>query len=243
MAFKLGRRTDAAALCAIGVARPRHRRRPARRSRFRHPRQRAGGLRAPECRRRLSFLRGGDAMTGSEKRRGVVLVTVLWSIALLSALAMAASVTFRGFTGVMTVERDRVQGDALLSAGLETAAGIIDTLGDAPLLDIEAKVNLATGPVRSRLSDEGGRIDVGKAPAVVLAALLRSVGATEAAANDVAQRIVERRYPGNAARPNTALRSTNVATRPPGTGQPFSDVRQLQLIPGMLPDWVAAIAP
>jgi len=25
--------------------------------------------------------------------------------------------------------------------------------------------------------------------------------------------------------------------------QPFSDVRQLQLIPGMLPDWVAAIAP
>ena len=182
-------------------------------------------------------------MKRSDPRRGVILVTVLWSIALLSALAMAASVTFRGFAGVMAVERDRVQGDALLSAGLETAAGIIDTLGDAPLLDIEAKVNLATGSVRSRLSDEGGRIDVGKAPAVVLAALLRSVGATEAAANDVAQRIVERRYPGNAARPNTAVRSTNAATRTPGTGQPFSDVRQLQLIPGMLPDWVAAIAP
>jgi hypothetical protein len=47
---------------------------------------------------------------------------VLWSIALLSALAMAAAVTFRGFAGVMAVERDRVQG-ALLSAGLETAAG------------------------------------------------------------------------------------------------------------------------
>jgi general secretion pathway protein K len=182
-------------------------------------------------------------MKRSDPRRGVILVTVLWSIALLSALAMAASVTFRGFAGVMAVERDRVQGDALLSAGLETAAGIIDTLGDAPLLDIEAKVNLATGSVRSRLSDEGGRIDVGKAPAAVLAALLRSVGATEAAANDVAQRIVERRYPGNAARPTTAPRSTNGATRTLGTGQPFSDVRQLQLIPGMLPDWVAAIAP
>jgi hypothetical protein len=89
-------------------------------------------------------------MKRSDPRRGVILVTVLWSIALLSALAMAASVTFRGFAGVMAVERDRVQGDALLSAGLETAAGIIDTLGDAPLLDIEAKVNLATGSVRSR---------------------------------------------------------------------------------------------
>jgi len=37
--------------------------------------------------------------------------------------------------------------------------------------------------------------------------------------------------------------STNGATRTPGTGQPFSDVRQPQLIPGMLPDWVAAVAP
>ena len=83
-------------------------------------------------------------MKRSDPRSGVILVTVLWSIALLSALAMAAAVTFRGFAGVMAVERDRVQGAALLSAGLETAAGIIDALGDAPLLDNEAKVNLAT---------------------------------------------------------------------------------------------------
>jgi len=34
----------------------------------------------------------------------MVLVTVLWSIAMLSALAMAASVTFRGFAGVMAVD-------------------------------------------------------------------------------------------------------------------------------------------
>jgi general secretion pathway protein K len=182
-------------------------------------------------------------MKRSDPRSGVILVTVLWSIALLSALAMAASVTFRGFAGVMAIERDRVQGDALLSAGLETAAGIIDTLGDAPLLDSEAKVDLATGSVRSRLSDEGGRIDVGKAPAEVLAALLRSVGASESAANNVAQRIVERRYPGNAARPNNEPRPTTAATGTPPMRQPFSDLRQLQLIPGMRPEWVAAIAP
>jgi general secretion pathway protein K len=182
-------------------------------------------------------------MKRNDPRSGVILVTVLWSIALLSALAMAAAVTFRGFAGVMAVERDRVQGAALLSAGLETAAGIIDTLGDAPLLDNEAKVNLATGSVRSRLTDEGGRIDVGKAPAEVLAALLRSVGASESAANNVAQRIVERRYPGNAARPNNEPRPTTGATGTPPMRQPFSDLRQLQLVPGMRPEWVAAIAP
>jgi general secretion pathway protein K len=182
-------------------------------------------------------------MTRSDPRRGVVLVTVLWSIALLSALAMAAAVTFRGFAGVMAVERDRVQADALLSAGIETAAGIIDALGDAPLLDIETRVNLATGSARLRLNDEGGRIDIGRAPVAVLASLLRSVGAPEAAANDVAQRIVERRYPRNAARPDPALRSVKAAAKPPATGQPFSDVRQLLLIPGLAPDWLAAIEP
>jgi len=190
-------------------------------------------------------------MKRGDPRSGVILVTVLWSIALLSALAMAAAVTFRGFAGVMAVERDRVQGAALLSAGLETAAGIIDALGDAPLLDNEAKINLANGSVRSRLTDEGGRIDVGKAPAEVIAALLRSVGASQAAANEVAQRIVERRNPGNTPRPNVAPGSNNSATGAPQqmgsltpeTGLPFSDVRQLQLVTGMRPEWVAAIMP
>ena len=183
-------------------------------------------------------------MKHGDPRRGVILMTVLWSIALFSALTMAAAVTFRGFAGVMVVERDRVQGNALLSAGLETAAGIINSLDGAPLMDIETSINLATGTVRLHLDDEGGRIDVGKAPAAVLAALLRSVGAKEAAANDVAQRIVERRYTGNKARPDATLGSPNGTT---GTlqvdQQPFSDVRQLQLVPGMSPDWVAALAP
>jgi general secretion pathway protein K len=188
-------------------------------------------------------------MKRSDPRSGVILVTVLWSIALLSALAMAASVTFRGFAGVMAVERNRVQADALLSAGLETAAGIIDKLG--PVLDQEATVNLATGSVSARLSDEGGRIDVGRAPTAVIAALLRSVGASEAAANDVSRRIVERRSAGNTPRPNVAPGSTNRSTgipavvqpSAPGTAQPFSDLRELERVPGMRPEWVAAIAP
>jgi general secretion pathway protein K len=183
-------------------------------------------------------------MKCSDPRRGMVLVTVLWSIALLSALAMAASVTFRGFVGVMAVERDRVQGDALLSAGLETAAGIVNDPGDVPLMNIETSVKLGTGMVRVRLDDEGGRIDVGKAPAIVLAALLRSVGANDAAANDVAQRVVDRRYPGNKAPPAAVPGATNSAIKPPGADpHPFSDIRQLQLIPRMSPDWVRAIAP
>jgi general secretion pathway protein K len=168
-----------------------------------------------------------------DPRRGVILVTVLWSIALLSALAMAAAVSFRGFAGIMAVERDRVQGDALLSAGLETAAGIVESSGGTALAGLEMTVSLSTGSARLRLNDEGGRVDIGKAPAVVLAALLRSVGAPPAAANDIAQRMVDRRYPDKAARSAPSN----------GRGRPFADVRQLQFIPGMAPEWLSAIEP
>jgi general secretion pathway protein K len=182
-------------------------------------------------------------MRGTDPRRGMVLVTVLWSISLLSALAMAASVTFRGYAGVMAVERDRVQGEALLTAGLETAAGVIDAAGDSPLLEVETTITLGAGAVRARLSDEGGRIDIGKAPVELLASMLRSIGAPEAAASDVARRIVERRVPAGADRPDSPGRPVGVASGKPGTDQSFADIRQLRSIPGMAPDWIAAIAP
>jgi general secretion pathway protein K len=160
-------------------------------------------------------------------------------MSLLSALAMAASVTFRGFAGVMAVERDRVQAEALLTAGLETAAGIVNTSSGSPLTEIETTVSLGTGAVRARLSDEGGRIDIGKAPVELLASMLRSVGAPEAAAGIVAKRIVDRRGPSKAASPDNAGRPSNEAR----ADQPFADIGQLRSIPGMAADWIAAIAP
>jgi type II secretory pathway component PulK len=171
-------------------------------------------------------------MIHNNPRSGMVLVAVLWSISLLSALAMAASVTFRGFAGVMVVERDRVQADALLTAGLETAAGIVDGLRDTPLAEIETSVTLGTGAVRLRLNDEGGRIDIGRAPLELIAAMLRTVGAPPAAADDLARRIVERRKPGRPANTTTAV-----------PAPPFTEVAQLASIPGMSPDWIAALVP
>jgi general secretion pathway protein K len=172
----------------------------------------------------------------------MVLVTVLWTIALLSALAMAASVSFRGFAGVAAVGRDRVQGDALLTAGLELTAGTIASLGDTPLTEREITVDLSTGSVRARFSDEGGRIDIGKAPAVVLAALLRFVGASEQEAEGVAQRIVAWRR--NVARPADAgAGPRNDATNKPDAEQPFADVREVAQVSGMAPAWLTAIAP
>jgi general secretion pathway protein K len=176
-------------------------------------------------------------------RRGTVLLTVLWTIALMSALAMAAAVSFRGFAGIAAVGRDRVQGDALLTGGLEMAAGAVSSLGDTPLTEREITADLSTGAVRARFSDEGGRIDVGKAPAAVLASLLRFVGAPEQEAQGVAQRIVEWRR-RNIARPADASAAPrNDLTKKPDAEQPFADVREVAQVPGMAPAWLAAMAP
>ena len=182
-------------------------------------------------------------MTGSDRRRGVVLVMVLWSIAMLSALAMAAAVSFRGFAGIAAIGRDRVQGEALFTAGLEVAASMVAS--SAPFTEIETIVNLSTGAVRARLSDEGGRIDVGRAPAEVLAALLRSVGAPEPQANDAAQRIVQWRNRNNNGSPSAPIPAGNTLAKSLGTdtGQPFADVLEIAQVPGVAPQWVAAMTP
>jgi general secretion pathway protein K len=182
-------------------------------------------------------------------RRGVILMTVLWTVALLATLAMATSLTFRGFAGIMAVDRDRLKADGLLTAGLEVAAGLASSAGEIPLIDVESTVTLSSGTVRIRLDDEGGRIDIGKAPPELLAALLRAIGASDADA--IAHRIVEWRKldtdAGKGAAPTTAnaAGAANVAgpAKAPAPDSVFTDVVQLGQVPGMHPEWVAAIAP
>ena len=144
-------------------------------------------------------------------RDGVILVTVLWTVALLATLAVAASLTFRGFAGVVAVERDRSKVDGLLTAGLEVAGGLVSSAGDIPLTAVETTVVLASGSVHLRLDDEGGRIDIGQAPPDLLAALFRAIGAPNPDA--IAKQIVDWRddnIPGSQSGP----RATPAPIRP-----------------------------
>ena len=58
--------------------------------------------------------------------------------------------------------------------------------------------------MRLRLNDEGGRIDIGRAPLDLIASMLRTVGAPPAVADDLARRIVERRGSPRPANTTTA---------------------------------------
>jgi general secretion pathway protein K len=180
-----------------------------------------------------------------DNKRGVILLTVLWTVALLTTLAMAASLTFRGFAAIMVVDRDRGKADALLTAGLEVASGFASTAGERPLLDVESTVTLSSGNVAWRLDDEGGRIDIGKAPPEVLASLLRAVGAPEADA--LARAIVVWRKPeGQTSGPQAQapLPAGNpAAAKPAAPDSIITDVSDLAQVPGMRPQWIAAITP
>jgi general secretion pathway protein K len=194
----------------------------------------------------------------------VILVTVLWSIALLSTLVMATSVTFRGFVGIVAVDRNRLKADGLLTAGLEVAAGLASSADQIPLYDLESTVTLSSGAVRFRIDDEGGRIDIGKAPVEVLAALFASVGAANP--DTIAQRIVDWRkldgaptasgaqraadarnavasavVHGNA--PNAPPAAAVVPAKTPVPESAITSVADLRLLPEMRPQWIAAIAP
>ena len=204
-------------------------------------------------------------MSRNDPRNGVVLVAVLWTIALLSALAMAASTSFREFAGVVAVDRDRVRADALLSAGVETAAAAVARLGDRPLTLRETVVALPQGSVRLRLSDETGRIDINKAPVKLLVALLHAAGAGDSAEKLAGaidawrQQDLARQGGGTqaAAAPVPPAApfpaAGQVPAQAPGTADPggkksdavmsFLDVRELLQVPGMLPAYVGAMRP
>jgi general secretion pathway protein K len=196
-------------------------------------------------------------MSRRDNQRGMVLLTVLWAIALCSALAMATSTTFRSLAGIVRIDRERVQADALLTAGLEAAAGMVAAMRDAPLVARGTTITLSTGQVRVSVSDEGGRIDIGKAPVELLTSLLRYVGAEDEDASVLAKRIVELRGPDQqgrsadtakspAAKPDQSAANSgqpSAKSDPAPTPAPFTDIRQLASIPGMRADWMAAMAP
>ena len=173
-------------------------------------------------------------------RRGVVLVAVLWTIALLSALAMAASTSFRSFAGLLAIDRDRVQAEALIDAGIEVGADLLIKYGGRPLLATETRFALPVGAGRVRLSDELGRIDINKAPAETLASLLGAVGAPDAEA--VAQAIVRWRDAGEASAVKRAPNS-DPSERARHFEQTFTNVDQLTQIPAVPADYARSIAP
>lgn len=183
---------------------------------------------------------------------GFVLVTVMWLLGLLGALASAMALYAVGSVGTLDVYARRVEANAALEGGLNRAVATM--LGGRQLAGQE-DVTSGRTRVAASWTAETARIDVNYAPAPLLAGLFAGLGATANAAEGYADLIVglrglppeQKRVPGSAYRmdetPAAIYAAAHRLDAKPDPHRPFVDVAQLAEVAGLPPDLMARAAP
>jgi general secretion pathway protein K len=185
-------------------------------------------------------------MTAPRARGGFALVSVLWILVGVSALALAAGLAARDAVSAARnradlaaaawlaegcVERVRAAADEALAAELRggrdpSAWRNLDrVVAESPLL--------AGAPCTAELHPAGAALDVNAAPAESLRRLLLAVGQTAAAADSLVDALADWRDADDVPRPLGAERGWYEARglRPPRDG-PLADVRELRWVRG-----------
>src|SRR3979490_1322469 len=123
--------------------------------------------------------------------RGFIVVAVLWILAALSALVLIYLTYVTNTAVVVAVSTDRVQSDALATAGVELAAYQLTAVGENARPS-SGTFNARMGAARVTVTfrSEAARIDLNAAPKGLLAGLIVGLGGTPANAADYADRIV-----------------------------------------------------
>lgn len=123
-----------------------------------------------------------------ENSRGMILLVVLWSIALMTVIVVALSAFAQKSISLASVETDRLRSELALEAGLAVAGGMIIVQrpeGRAYLNGTPTTVDIGDGKlIEIRVSDAAGLIDFNRADPALLAALteLLDLGSEEKAA-------------------------------------------------------------
>jgi general secretion pathway protein K len=186
---------------------------------------------------------------------GFVVVAVLWMLGALAALASIYSVYVTNTAVSLSVNDDRLQAEALITASLELTAYRLSVQDvDARPTNVDAKpTNPTNGAFRFRLgrSDvavdfraEAARIDLNMASKELLAGLFAGLGASYDAAESYADRIIGWRKKGEVAGQNNEAAAYRTAGLSYGPRQgPFSDVGELWLVLGLPPALVERALP
>ena len=166
---------------------------------------------------------------------GFIVVAVLWILAALAALVMIYLTYVTNTAVVVSGTTDRLQIDALATAGVELAAYRLGTF--------QKDLRPSSGGFRSRIGSaeisvafrsEASRIDLNAAPKELLAGLMIGLGVTASNAAGYADRIDAWRTPGTAAASdseNAFYRAAGVAYLP--RHAPFPQVEELWLVHGI----------
>lgn len=161
------------------------------------------------------------------RRRGAILVSVLWILIFVAFLAVVLRTQMTGVLASVRVTEDKASARILAEAGLAQAAAEIRAGppdGEGRLDDeMSSTITLPAGTASIFITNEATRIDLNTADRDLIVGALQAAGATRPVADDLATRIVGRR-----------------TQSPPAL---FQTVADFAAFPGVSPDIAIAIEP
>jgi general secretion pathway protein K len=175
---------------------------------------------------------------GNEKdARGFIVVAVLWILAALSALVLIYLSYVSNTAIVVATSADRVQTEALVTAGVELAAFQLSGAHEA-VRPTSGTFNARVGGGRviETFRSEAAPVDLNAAPKSLLAGLITGLGANPSNAELYAERIMAWRSPteaGDNDPENSFYRTSGVPYLP--RHAPFPQVEELWLVRGIPP--------
>ena len=180
-----------------------------------------------------------------QNARGFIVVAVLWILAALSALVLIYLTYVTNTAVVVTGSTDRVQAEALESAGVELAVYQLTSVNEAARPTsgtFDAKVG--AGRVTVTFRSEAARIDLNAAPKGLLTGFIAGLGAAPSDAAGYSDRILAWRAStelGDDDPENSFYRTSGVAYLP--RHAPFPAVEELWLVKGIPPVIVERMLP
>ncbi|WP_315837823.1 type II secretion system protein GspK [Bradyrhizobium prioriisuperbiae] len=176
---------------------------------------------------------------------GFIVVAALWILAALAALAMIYLTYVTNTAVVVSGTTDRLQIDALATAGVELTAYRLGAF-QKDLRPSSGRFRSRIGPAEISVAfqSEASRIDLNAAPKELLAGLMRGLGTSASNAASYADRIDAWRTPGAAAAndtENSFYRTAGLAYLP--RHAPFPQVEELWLVYGIPPFLIEQMMP
>jgi general secretion pathway protein K len=180
--------------------------------------------------------------------RGFALVSVLWAMVILAAIAASIIATGRTEARLSHTHLDIAQLDAAADAAINlTILRMLDAKPENhPRVDgTPARIDFAGHRILVTVQDEGGKVDLNMADGELLRQLLLGAGVAVEAAQPLVDKILDWREGGDLKRLNGAKAREYAAAGTlygPRTA-PFQSVEELQLVLGMTPALYARLAP
>jgi general secretion pathway protein K len=180
--------------------------------------------------------------------RGFALVSVLWAMVILAAIAASIIATGRTEARLSHTHLDIGQLDAVADAAINiTILHMLDpALSNRPPVDSTPTfINFAGHRILVIAQDEAGKVDLNMADGGLLRQLLIAVGVDAQAAQPLVDRILDWREEGNLKHLNGAKAADyqNAGILYGPRTAPFQSVEELQLVLGMTPALYARLAP